>query len=456
VATRIGSIGDDILTGTAADDELIDGGAGNDTLRGLAGQDRLVGGPGIDILDGGDNLLLFGDIADYSSSASSPVMVDLIRGLAEDGLGGLDALIGIENIIGANFSDTLLGDNGPNGFRGSAGNDILDGRGGEDVASYFLDPMAVNIDLETGIGRDGYGGTDTLRNIENVNGSAFADTLRGNGGRNVFQGYNGNDILDGRGGTDMVNYDSVTVTSAVTVNLLLGAASDGLGGTDTLISIEDIQGSPFADTLTGDNGRNLISGLNGDDIISGGLGIDTSAYTAARGSYNLSRSAGTITVTDRTPARDGMDTLTGIERLNFTDGTLAFDNLRTDDAGKGYLIYRAAFDRMPDVEGLGYWIRELERGQDYGAVVAASFIASPEFINLYGTSLSNTAFVNLVYQNVLDRAADADGLNYWLSQAGGVGLNGGYARSNLLASFAISDENYNSVSPLISDGIFFV
>lgn len=49
-----------------------------------------------------------------------------------------------------------------------------------------------------------------------------------------------------------------------------------------------------------------------------------------------------------------------------------------------------------------------------------------------------------------------DGLNYWLSQAGGVGLNGGYARSNLLASFAISDENYNSVSPLITDGIWFV
>ena len=324
------------------------------------------------------------------------------------------------------------------------------------MVSYFSDPAGVNIDLETGIGRDGYGGTDTLRNIENINGSAFADMLRGNNGRNVFQGLGGNDFIDGRGGTDMVNYFSLIVTSSVTVNLLLGTASDGMGGTDTLISIEDIAGSAFDDTLTGDNGRNVITGHTGNDIIAGGLGIDTSAYTAARSFYTITRTPGQITVTDSVMARDGSDSLTGIERLSFTDGVLAFDNLRTDEAGRGYLIYRAAFDRAPDAEGLGYWIRELERGQDYGSVVAGSFIASPEFTSLYGTNLSNSAFLNLVYQNVLDRAPDADGLNYWLNQAGGVGLNGGYERSNLLASFAISEENYNSVSPLITDGIWFV
>lgn len=47
-------------------------------------------------------------------------------------------------------------------------------------------------------------------------------------------------------------------------------------------------------------------------------------------------------------------------------------------------------------------------------------------------------------------------MNYWLNEAGGGGLNGGYARSNLLASFAISDENFAAVQPLITDGIWFV
>jgi len=455
VASIMGGSGDDTLSGSAADD-IIDGGSGNDALRGLAGQDRLIGGPGFDTLDGGDNTPTGGDIADYSSSGAASVLVDLTRGIAEDGFGGVDVLISIENVIGADGNDTLTGDDGPNGLRGNGGSDVLDGRGGEDVVSYFSDSAGVNVDLQTGIGRDGFGGTDTLRNIENINGSTFADTLRGDSAPNIFQGFAGNDIIDGRGGIDTVSYFSLTVTSAVNVNLLLGSASDGLGGTDTLISIENINGSLFADALTGDNGANVITGHIGDDIIDGGLGIDTSVYNAARSFYTIARPSGAITVTDSVPGRDGADTLTGIERLKFTDGVLAFDNQRTDDAGRGYLIYRAAFDRTPDPEGLGYWIRELDRGQDFGSVVAASFIASPEFISLYGANLSNAAFLNQVYLNVLDRAPDQAGTDYWLNHAGGVGLNGGYERSNLLASFAISDENFNSVSPLITDGIWFV
>lgn len=332
----------------------------------------------------------------------------------------------------------------------------MDGGDGEDVASYFPYPSGVNVDLQTGIGRDGFGGTDTQRNIEDINGSTFADMLRGDGGPNMFQGFAGNDVIDGGGRTDLINYFSLIVTSGVNVNLLLGAACDGLGGMVALISIEDIYGSMLADTLTGGNGANVITGYIGDDVIDGGMGIDSSVYNAARSCYTVARSSRAITVTDRVPARDGADTLTGIERFKFTDSILAYDNQRTDDAGRGYLIYRAAFDRAPDAEGLGYWIRELDRGQDFGSVVAASFMASPEFISLYGANLSNTAFLNQVYQNVLDRAPDQAGADYWMNHASGVGLSGGYARSNLLASFAISDENFNSRTPLIADGIWFV
>ncbi|HEX4890200.1 MAG TPA: DUF4214 domain-containing protein [Alphaproteobacteria bacterium] len=464
MADFTGGPGDDVLTGTEADDffdgaagnDTLDGAAGNDTLIGGDGQDRFIGGSGNDNINGGGNTPTGGDVVDYSSASGGAVLVDLIRGIAEDGLGGFDALTGIENVIGTGFNDTLIGDGAANGLRGNAGNDILDGGGGEDVASYFSDPAAANVDLESGIGRDGNGGTDTLRSIENVNGSAFDDILRGNSGRNVFQGLAGNDIIDGRGGTDLINYFSLTVTSAVNVNLLLGTASDGLGGTDALFSIEDINGSAFADTLTGNSGRNVITGFTGNDIIAGGLGIDASAYTAARSFYTVTSGSGEITITDSVMTRDGMDTLTGIERLNFTDGTLAFDNLRTDNAGKGYLLYRAAFDREPDAEGLGYWIRRLDANADFVSELAASFIASPEFIFKYGGNTSNAAFLTLVYQNVLDRTPDQAGMNYWLTEAGGNGLDGGYARSNLLASFAISNENVNAVNPLITDGIWFV
>ncbi len=384
------------LTGTNFDD-TVNGNALANTISGGAGRDNLTGFGGNDILDGGahpdfgDIPLFVADAVSYLDTGATSVRVDLSLGRAEDGLGGIDTLIGIEDAIGTSGNDILIGDNGRNGFRGFGGNDFIDGMGNDplrhDFVSYFLDPAGVAVDLQAGTARDGFGGTDTLRGIENVNGSVFSDTLHG------------------------------------------------------------------------DAGRNMLQGLGGNDVISGGDAIDTAIYQGARSNYVVNLLPGiqvvgaplTRSVIDTTVDRDGSDTVSGMERLLFSDGVLAFDNSKDDNAGKGYLIYRAAFDRMPDAAGLGYWIRELDRGQDYGAVVAASFIASPEFINLNGASTSNAQFVNLLYQNVLHRAGEADGVAYWMAE-----LNGGGARSNVLASFATSAENVNNVAPLISDGIFFV
>lgn len=211
--------------------------------------------------------------------------------------------------------------------------------------------------------------------------------------------------------------------------------------------------------ITGNALNNILDGNPGANLLDGGAGIDTAIYQGPRSGYAITAPPVIAVIgapvvreiNDLTPGRDGRDTLNNVERVQFTDGVLAFDNLRTDNAGRGYLIYRAAFDRTPDLEGLGYWIRELDRGQDFGAVVAASFIASEEFIRLNGANTSNTQFVNLLYQNVLHRAGEPDGVAYWLSE-----LNAGGARSNMLASFAVSAENVSNVAPFISDGIFFV
>lgn len=235
------------------------------------------------------------------------------------------------------------------------------------------------------------------------------------------------------------NNDSIVLDATFSGNINAGGGDDSVVGNDR---------DNFID---GGTGNDVISGGKGADTLNGASGIDTAGFQGVRSTYTITTGATGRTVTDSVAGRDGADTLSNIERLQFSDGVLAFDNLRTDTAGKGYLLYRAAFDRAPDASGLGYWIRELDRGQDYGAVVAASFIASPEFVRLYGNTTSNAAFINLVYQNVLDRAPDQAGSDYWLGQ-----LNSGYARSNMLASFAVSDENYNSVAPLIADGIWFV
>ena len=266
--------------------------------------------------------------------------------------------------------------------------------------------------------------------------------------------------LNDGGGADRINLNAVTVGARIDLRegafssvgvTLSGAAAINNFSIAFGTQIENVTGTREADTLTGNDLRNVFRGQGGNDVITGGGGVDVAEYEGPRSAYTIANGSAGRTVIDGTAGRDGADTLASVERLLFNNGVLAFDNLRTDNAGRGYLIYRAAFDREPDAAGLGYWIRELDRGQDYGAVVAASFIASDEFIRLNGASTSNTQFVNLLYQNVLHRAGEADGVAYWLGE-----LSAGGARSNMLASFAISAENVNNVAPLISDGIFFV
>lgn len=170
---------------------------------------------------------------------------------------------------------------------------IWDG-GGTDVIDASNQALGVKIDLNSGawseIGVAFSNGQSTLRNystiaynavIENATGSAYDDTLVGNGVANVLiggtgndnvQGGEGNDTLTGGIGDDTLNGQDgsdwayyTNASGSVTVNLALGTAT-GADGNDTLIGIEDAYGSNSADTLTGNAGqKNTLYGGNGND-----------------------------------------------------------------------------------------------------------------------------------------------------------------------------------------------
>ena len=120
-------------------------------------------------------------------------------------------------------------------------------------------------------------------NNDNVYGTKMSDTLiglagndylYGNGGNDILNGGAGNDYLDGGDGNDTATYAGNS--SAVTVNLSLSSAQNTVGaGTDTLYSIENLIGSSYNDTLTGDAKANLLEGGLGNDILIGGAGTDT-------------------------------------------------------------------------------------------------------------------------------------------------------------------------------------
>jgi len=96
-------------------------------------------------------------------------------------------------------------------------------------------------------------------------------------------------------------------------------------------------------------------------------------------------------------------------------------------------LYRAFFLRQPSAANLSYWVSLANGGASLDAI-ADQFVASAEFQNRYG-SLSNEAFVALVYQNVLNRPADSDGYNHWLTQ-----LYAGMSRGTLMIGFSESVE----------------
>ena len=238
-------------------------------FEGMAGNDMITGN--------GNTVIGFG-------FATAGVTVNLAEGTATGNASvGNDTFTGVNHVTGSSFDDSIIGNANPNSFAGAGGNDTIDGganpQGLGDIVGYGSSPSGVTVNLETGVANDGFGTVDTLTNIEVVNGSRFADALTGSSlGNELFEGGGGDDLIDGGGNVgsgfgDFVQYGGFA-TSGISVNLSLGTASDGLGGTDTLVNIEWVNASRFNDTVIGDANRNLLRGFGGNDTIYGGDGND--------------------------------------------------------------------------------------------------------------------------------------------------------------------------------------
>ena len=178
--------------------------------------------------------------------------------------------------------------------------------------------------------------------------------------------------------------------------------------------------------------------------IDGGAGIDTLLYTSTSYDVLISKSGASTVVTNTSTGE--VDTLINVERLKFADTAIALDT--SGVGGQVYRIYQAAFNRAPDVGGLGYWISGMDGGASLKSV-AQGFVSSAEFKALYGASPTNAQIITKLYENVLHRAPDSGGYNYWL----GILNSGQGTVADVLAAFSESPENVSGVSGAISSGI---
>jgi hypothetical protein len=260
----------------------------------------------------------------------------------------------------------------------------------------------------------------------------------------VVQGVNGALLATVAGNTLTVDPRANLMPGMTyTVNLPQGVVVDLAGNSAGAQSFSFTTTKPVS---VGTAGNDYLIGSGNGLSLDGGAGNDAVYYASSRISFSISRSSdGSATVRDY--RSNTGDKLAGVERLLFSDGAYALD---IDGAGgQAYRLYKSAFNRTPDSDGLGFWISQLDHGMSVKGA-ADFFLSSPEFIRSYGSATSDADLVKLMYQNVLGRAPDAEGNSFWLSH-----LQSGTTRAEMLAFFSESPENQAAVAQVIGNGFAY-
>ena len=227
-------------------------------------------------------------------------------------------------------------------------------------------------------------------------------------------------------------YDTVTIENAV-----------GGAGNDTLVGNaqgNQLQGLSGNDALNGGQGNDTLSGGTGNDTLDGGEGQDVAAFDGALGSHSVARNPSGYAVS----GSGGSDSILNVERLRFDDKSVNLaiqqtaQSAKAADVSRLIELYVAFFNRVPDADGLEYWIGQIQSGQSMNAVAESFYSAGIQYTALTGfsSSMTNADFVNVIYRNVLGRpgGADADGLAYWTGELSSGNATRGSLVSTILGS----------------------
>lgn len=409
------------------------------------------------------------DVMDFNGDGVDDLVYFESRGFGSDQTQSFNVIFGSATVTG-DVDYTELGGYRLNiplsNNRGTNGFEIgdINGDGFEDVAlvlgnvDFLSGPGTLIIyGNEGNLGADG--GGDTVRVI---NGDETNDTINGNAGRDRIEGRGGDDVIDGGDGDDALfgNFGRDTITG--------GAGNDIIVG-DNDLGLEDIEGIIYRafvavfDRAPDPAGFDiylqgiLIGDLTVEDMLAefvastefqntyGSLSnaefmqqlylnvLDREGDAAGLQSYTAALDAGTLTRAE--VVAEFLDSDEFIDLIGLDAFAFATSVIVSPTQSAVYRLYQAVFDRDPDAAGFELYGNGLELDTVELTAIAAEFVASQEFTNTYG-SLDNEAFIELLYQNVFDRAADAAGLQAYLSALDA----GTLSRADIVLEFAQSNE----------------
>lgn len=376
--------------GNAGNNTLV-GTGGKDFIIGLAGNDSLAGGLGNNLLDGGTGT----DTAVFGQTvANSTFAINQTNQLIVSGAGSVDTLIGIER-------GTFSTDGSLTIRQGTAATDTLNagqapelflGFGGIDTVSYNAANNAITANLATGVASNG----DRFVSIENLTGSANADTLTGDASANVLTGGSGNDTLTGGVGNDTLsggNGTDVAVFTGIAANYDFSATTVtdrvGTDGTDTINSIETLR----------------FNGANYNMLSTARPAVSNYSETFASTSYTNADGAWTTAwqETGDTGDNNGNGTLNGNNTTNagqirINNGRLEFDAGSNAANSNGAEIVRA-INGMAGASSatLSYnYTSNFDTGETVNVLFAADGVNFNQTVQTINGSLATGAISNFV------------------------------------------------------------
>jgi len=185
---------------------------------------------------------------------------------------------------------------------------------------------------------------------------------------------------------------------------------------------DNLVGTSASEFIDGGDGDDRLMGRGGDDVLDGGTGTNTVVYEGLARNFAISARADehTANIRDRFGS-EGTDTLYQVQQVQFLDRTIDVTFLvKAASLGAADFIpiidlYNAYLHRAPDASGLWYWASRFADGATLQGI-ASSLFASSEAALLRPPGQSIPAIVASAYTDILGRAGDQDGMNYWIGE----------------------------------------
>ena len=425
VNTLLGNAGDNTLDGKTGAD-VMTGGDGNDTYYIDNIGDKVTetnsSATQIDTVNSTMSYALGANIENLNLIGAIVVGLGNWRGNAMTGSGSANTLnggYGADTMVGGDGNDTFIVDN--------VGDAVVENSNSltqtDMVASSISYALGANVENLRLLGSG---------NID-ATGNALANILYANAGNNVIDGQGGTDTasyasvllatLNSASLTATTLTSSVT-TSGVTVDLNQTGYQDTQGsGLDKLIGIENLMGSGFDDELTGNSGNNVLDGGGGADVLTGGKGNDTYVVDGAD------------VVIELNTGIDGLDTVlssvsyrltANVEYLTLTATAASgignnLDNRLVGNSSNNFLDGRAGADKMDGGAGNDTFVIDNLGDEITDSMGAADLVMSYinhtlgstiENLRLMGTNALNgtgNALNNIIWANTGDNLIDGNG-----------------------------------------------